>query len=609
MRRKPVKFCTASLRISDLEPTIDMKRPSLKYAEHFLTILLLILVAFLLYHHVLHGEFVSDDHVNIVESKAIRNPFEPLRIWRGMNTRFLVGWTFSWNYFFGKLNPFGYHVVNVLIHVLNAFLVYCLTILTLSTPILKQQHFSRSNRGIPLLAALLFLCHPVQTQGVSFIFQRSAALAAFFYLLTLVCYALARTTEQKKYIFCALSAMAAGVFCKENMLTLPLALLGFDRFFWPPGIRDRGATVKMIKRVVPFVLLAALIPLILILDNGGANFQFKDQLASRSFSIRYFLTEANVLVTYLRLFIFPVNLMHDYDYPIVQSLFELRTILSLIVLAVILGVGLRLYKRDRLTSFCIFWFFLTTSVEAGVVCFVNRGVIFEHWLYLPMVGLAMLAASLLVRFVKSARLFRIVCAVVLCLLCVLTYQRNFVWQNEIVFWKDNLRKAPNNARVCFAAGTAYFRKGMLDEAEHVFAKALKLNDPGGGQAGQLDVELASDSLNNMGMVRLKKGHLSQAAAAFRAALDVWPHNAQAHNNLGVYLLGQGHWAKAREHFQKSMRIQGDYAHAWYYLGQVALLEGKAPEAKDQLQKAIRLFELDGDAVMARETSRILEEIR
>jgi len=580
-----------------------MKWPSFKYSNHCLVLLLLFLLAFLLYHHVLQGEFVSDDFMNIVDSDAIRDPFNPLRIWQGLHTRFLVGWTFSWNYYFGGLNPGGYHVVNVLVHVLNAFMVYCLTLLTLNTPLLKPQYSSSVSRKISFLASLLFLCHPIQTQGVTFVTQRFVLMSTLFYLMTLTFYILSRTSGQKRYFVLALLSMALGVFCKENMLTLPLALWGADFFFWP---KEKGRVVESLKRVVPFVLLAGLIPLMLAFDTLGSHYEFKNQLASRSFNVHYFLTEINVLVTYLRLMVFPVSLTHDYDYPIVQSLFELKTLLSSFLLAGLAGMGVRLFQKDRLTSFCIFWFFLTTSVEVAVVCVVNRGVIYEHWLYLPMVGFSVLAAILVVRLVRNARLFRIVSAAVICVLCVLTYQRNFVWQNEIVFWEDNLDKAPNSPRVCFAAGTAYFRKGLLTKAESLIAQALRLNASGGDGEKPLNNELASRALNNIGLLNMQGGRPLKARKAFQDAVDLYPGNAQAHNNLGISLVAQGELLKAQEHIQKSMRLQGEHAHGWYHLGQISMLEGNFSEAKAQFLKAGRLFELNGNAFMAQAVARLLE---
>ncbi|MFH1858283.1 MAG: hypothetical protein ABH845_05210, partial [Candidatus Omnitrophota bacterium] len=180
---------------------------------------LILLLGFGVYADTLRSGFHFDDQVVIEENVAIRDLSRPGLLWQAFNTRFFLGLTFAFNYAVGKLDPFGYHLFNILIHLFSSFLVYRLVVLTFQTPQMKTHPLA--DRCLPLAgaAALFFLVHPIQTMAVSYIWQRGASLAAFFYLSAVVLYVQWRLTSRQLYFGGSLLATVLGMFTKEITFT------------------------------------------------------------------------------------------------------------------------------------------------------------------------------------------------------------------------------------------------------------------------------------------------------------------------------------------------------------------------------------------------------
>src|SRR3989338_293880 len=346
----------------------------------FLTIIVLGLA---IYSNALQGEFVSDDHVYIVDNPSVRNIFDLQGLWHSFNSRFLTGLTFALNFSAGGLNVFGYHFFNIVIHLINSILVYQFTLLILKALEGKTDAYKKYKDALPVFAALIFLTHPVQTQGVSFISQRLASMGTMFYLLSLIFYIRGRLDEKNDLIHLALLSMLFGVFTKEMIVTVPLMLFVIELYCFSSW---KEIKITQWRTVRPFVLASCMLPLIILQQKAVSYPDFTGQIKAGGFSWNYFLTEINVLRTYARMLFLPVNLSHEYDYPIVGSLLDVDLILSLALLIGLLILAVKTFRSKPLISFCIVWFFVTTSVEIINVSLVHRNVIYDHWLYLPMVG-------------------------------------------------------------------------------------------------------------------------------------------------------------------------------------------------------------------------------
>ena len=189
----------------------------------------------------------------------------------------------------------------------------------------------------------------------------------------------------------------------------------------------------------------------------------------------YFFTQFSVILTYLRLFILPVNQNFDYDYQLSTGFFQLKTFFSFSLLVGILAAGVLVFKRYRLISFGIFWFFLTMSVESSIIP-ISQNVIFEHRTYLPGFGFFLALTGAFFYFFKEQylKIAVIILLMIAAINTVLTYQRNKIWKNEYTLWADCLKKSPNKARPNNNLGLALVDEGKTEKAINYYNKAMHI---------------------------------------------------------------------------------------------------------------------------------------
>ncbi|MBW1677892.1 MAG: hypothetical protein JRJ79_15150, partial [Deltaproteobacteria bacterium] len=387
---------------------------------HVACFIIIALVSFIIYSNTLNSPFVFDDINNIVENtKAGDLGYYLSKTLNG--TRSFVNATFAINYHFNQLNVTGYHLVNIIIHVIAGFLVYLLAVLTFRTPLLKDHPLQAYARILPVCSALLFVAHPVQTQAVTYIIQRYASMAAMFYLMAMVCFIKARLIylqdrrfwASKHLLYYGLSFTAGflAASSKETAATLPVMILLYEYTFIETSLR---AWQKRLLYLLPLLLLGLKIPFHVIshlfmpdamgIKSFNPDVKFAGASLSELLSVgkgkdpaltrtTYLFTQFNVLWTYIRLLILPINQNLDYDYPLYTSLWQFPTPFSLIGLLLLLGSAIFIFRKHRLIAFSILWFFITLSVESSVIPIIDY--IFEHRLYLPSVGYAFILPALI----------------------------------------------------------------------------------------------------------------------------------------------------------------------------------------------------------------------
>lgn len=575
-----------------------------------LQLLLLALIGLAAYSNAFHTPFFFDDLSSIVENPVITDLGRFLSgEGYAYNARRVVGYfTFALNYSAGGLDPFGYHVVNLAIHVACAWSVYLLVRTTLKTPFFAGRGEAGHYRLLPLAAALLFVSHPVQTQAVTYLVQRLASLATLFYLLSLFCYArgrLAFSAEAEKTraaarlrtvlyfvgsLLCALLAFRT----KEITATLPLVVLLYEFSFFK-GSRRRN--LLLAGGLVLFALgLAAA-----VLSAGrplGELLSDVNELSRETRAIsrgEYLLTQFGVIATYLRLLVLPVNQNLDYHYPIFSSLFEPRVFSSFALLIALFSGAVFLYLRSaasgfreddpasgplysaqgaRLVAFGIFWFFVTLSVESSVIPIAD--VIFEHRLYLPSVGAftALAGVALLLARRLSLNAVAVGFALVSLILAVVTWQRNLVWESPLTLWGDVVAKSPDKSRPNNQYGVALYEARRPAEAVSYFRKAIAIRSNN------------SFAYYNLGRAYDELGELDAAIAIYQAAIAIDPGMAQAHNNLAVDYLIKGDDDQAIERYKVLLAMQPGFAEARNNLGFALFRKGKMDEAISEYRAAI-----------------------
>jgi tetratricopeptide (TPR) repeat protein len=555
-------------------------------------ILLVLLTGILVYANIFQVPFVLDDYYTIVRNPVIRNlanfsfnsALDQIYL-----PRVLTFLTFALNYHFGGLNVTGYHLANLLIHLASGLLVYALLRLTFRTPYFKDGEVSDPGftpQFIALFAALLFIVHPVQTQAVTYVVQRMTSLAAMLYLLSGVLYVKGRLGMEegkgkfsyRPALFLAGSVLAAvmAMQTKEIAFTLPLAMVLYEVCFF------RGAWRRRFLCLLPLLATLPIVP-VTVLVTGRSSGHVLADLSEKTLAVgnlsrlEYLFTQFRVIVTYLRLLVFPVNQNLDYDYPVYSTFFTPPVFLSFLLLLLLLGFAVYLWHRStcpasqgqvqggkkvevekksglaekysqpepqpklqsyphpvfpstcrpylRLIAFGIFWFFLTLAVESSIVPIAD--VIAEHRLYLPSVGAAAAFAAAFGLLVRKCT--RPACGKVLVLgaaLLVLVlgfagHQRNRVWGDAIRLWQDVVSKSPNKARPYNDLGIALTQAGQLPEAIEVLSRAIALKP------------LHPYAYNNLGRLYILSNRSGDAVPLLKRAIGLDTDFADAYINLAA----------------------------------------------------------------------------
>jgi len=564
-------------------------------------IFLIVLLPLFAYSNTLNTPFHFDDDPNIVENQAIKdfgyilNPSKAKGLPKGggLSSRWVGYLTFAMNYRYNGLDVTGYHIVNILVHISNALLLYAMVVLSYCTPYLKKSLLKESSAYIALFTALLFVSHPVQTQAVTYIVQRFASLATFFYLAAIVCYIKSRLSIRNhwRYFFYMLSLISAilAMKTKEIAFTLPVVITLYEFLFF------EGAFKKRFFYLFPLLLTMLIIPISLLgidkpIGEMIGNVSEVSRIQTDIPRQEYLFTQFVVIVTYIRLLFFPINQNLDYDYPIYHKFFTLKVMLSSLLLLFIFGFGVYMLLRSRtrsrslrLVAFGIFWFFITLSVESSIIPIVD--VIYEHRIYLPSIGVFLAistTAVLTVKHFKGTKSYLVVLPffiIIPLLLTIATYKRNMVWKDGISLWSDVVKKSPEKARPHNNLGNDLEKQGRTAEAIEQYLQALRIEP---------------DHVNahyNLGIALDNQGRTAEAIEQYIIALRIEPNHVNAHyhhNNLGIALDKQGRTAEAIEQYLQALQIHPDYGEAHNNLGIALIRKGDIEGAIIHFRKALRI---------------------
>ncbi len=501
-----------------------------------------------IYLPALHSPFLFDDLPFIIYNPAIQNLGDWQAIYSFNPPRFVGTYAFALNYYFFKDDVLSYHVINLGIHLISTFLVWWLVKLTLKTPRMQNTMFpapppqhSLNLSGAAFLTAALFAVHPLQTMAVNHLTQRYTILGAMFYLLALTLYIKGRLQPIRPYFFlyAAIFAMA-GLYTKQTTFTLPIMLVLYELFFF--GWKKNQKFNWLYG--LPFIFILLFLPMLYFI-NGASVLTASCPSQSHDLEIitvpAYVLTQLRVIPTYLKLFFWPAQLNFDYDFRLSTSLWEpLSTFWGGIFLISLLLFALKMAGKDKLLAFSMLWFFLTLSVESsfGVIPYV----ITEYRTYLPSIGLCLLAAYCLLRFLHSRFLRIMILVLIIASLSYLTLARNKIWGNEMALWEDTVKKSPGKSRPWVNLSGAHFVRGHFDATIYYAKKALELNP----------FELTA--LYNLSSAYSQKGEYSTALAYALRAFHLSPNSIREVELLGYLYLKSQNYPQALHYYQKLIEI-------------------------------------------------------
>ena len=566
------------------------------------------LVGLLLYLNSLNSPFHYDDIYYLKENLGIKSLAlfwdrfggNISALFRGRPILLL---TFLINYKLGGLDTLGYHLLNVLIHVSNAFLLYI---------ILRRYLESGTGKGLsntPLLAAGLFLIHPICTESVTYLSSRSSELSALFVLLSMYCFF--RGTEQKIrgafYLFSVLFFLF-GLMTKEAAVVLPALLLLFDYFFISKSMRGLQTRLKYhLPHILVMCALSVVYISMIVAPPAGAVRPW----------LTHIFTELKVFTQYLRLLTVPVGLNIDHE-VIPSGLADSQVVVSILILSALLSAAMIVRKRYPVISFSIFWFFI------NMVPFLFMRLedfMAERWIYLAAIGFCIGIADILMTMTRLYRRTGLVATGVVLLLCgTLTVTRNQVYASPVLLWEDAAKKSPEKYRPFVNLSSAYMENGDTAKAIESSQEAIRQwkkkgsnskdiltayinlttaaygDDP--GQAGEVLSAIATEASQNvdyygtLGSFSMNAGKYQDALASFKKALALSPRSAAFLFLIGECYENTGQKGIAREYFVRATTMIPQTAQEYMGQGEAFSKLGEYQKASDCFHESVRTDPMD-----------------
>ena len=506
------------------------------WRAHVFPLLLILALIWIIYANSFNGTWIFDDEQNIVT-----NPRIHMKVldWEGIKDaacglggkrvdRPLSYISFALNYYFGGLSPWGYHLVNVIIHSIATIFLYLFFYETLHLSILRGKYDTRAG-SIALLATALWATHPILVTSVTYIVQRMTSMAGMFYIMTMFFYLQGRIAKQKLkrttyYLLCAIFALSS-MASKENVFLLPLVLLLYEFMFF-----EKLQTVALKIKFIVGALLATLIVLVSFLVANPLD--ILSGYDYRSFSLtERLLTEPRVLLDYLSLILYPMTDRFTliYDVPISTSLLTpWSTIPAILFWIAWVSLGAFLFRRNRIVSFCMLFFIVNNMIESSII---PLEIIYEHRNYLPSITIFLLLSMAVINFYynfSKKHIFRIA---VTCIICITiagqgysVIKRNYLFKHPVYIWQDNVEKSPDSSRVHLNLGKTYYDMGLFEKAKNSFLKDIEIS-----RYDRLDLQAVP--FNNLGNIYLLEKKPEKAIKFYKRALAIDPSYEKSKFNL------------------------------------------------------------------------------
>ena len=440
-------------------------------------------------------------------------------------------------------NIWGYHLLNLLIHLAAGLALFGIVRRTLSSDRLRPA-FGSTAPWLALVVALAWLVHPLQTGSVTYLVQRVESLMGLFYLLTLYCAIRAEDgTHRRRWTACAIASCALGMATKEVMITAPVIVWLWQRTF---ADRERRRRAFLSALAATSVILIALV----FHEHRAPSIEIGIGIAWR-----YLITQAGVIVHYLRLAFAGSPLVFLYTWPIAPSLAAVAPQAALLVVLAALTV-LAVVRRHPL-GFAGAWFFVILAPTSSVLPIITE-VAAEQRMYLPLaavvavvvVGVFLGGRTLLAR-IDNARLrtqlavagSTILAAALVLVLGTETRARNRAYRSEDGLWRDTVAKQPDNQRARVAYGFLMLTTGRFADAEMQLQAAVALN---------ADDPLAQARL---GAAQAAQGKLETAVPHLERAAALRPDDVDVHRWLGQAYAMQRRDALAVLHLTRALEVQ------------------------------------------------------
>ena len=525
--------------------------------------LLIFIVVFIFYYPSIENNYIWDDDDYVTENKTLRSIEGLKKIWfkPGSVPQYypLVHSTYWLEYQIWGLNSKGYHLVNILLHIFNALLLFI---------ILK-----RLNIPGAFLASFIFALHPVHVESVAWITERKNTLSAFFYLSSLYSFLIyskidsnnqnSNIESKSPQIYYWLSFLLFICALLSKTITCSLPVVFFIIYYY----KNIKINFKALIKVVPFILIGILFGLITIWME---KYSVKAEGPEWKYSfLERILIAGHAVWFYLYKLILPVNLTFIYPKWDISIKFYWQYVYAIFIPAMLIILWVLKNKFSK-GPLCAFVFFLITiSPALGFINIYPMRYTFvaDHYQYIASMGPIILFSSFIVYIFSQVEILKakyikllLFCALII-ILGINTSSQTMIYKNETTLWVDTLEKNPKAWMAYNNLGNTLLKKDQIDKAEELFMEAIRLNPK------------FHEAYNNLGAVNLSKGHIENAILNFEHVLKLHPDSEDALTNLGLVYGSLKMPDKALEYFKKALRTNPDSAKnhnnagaAYYQLG-------------------------------------------
>ena len=528
--------------------------------------LLISLLGVLFFSNHLNNPFQFDSVAYIVNNANLKNPETLLsfEFWKKeFLARGLLRISLALNAYLDDFRPFGYHIFNLVFHILNALLLFFVLEKSLRRFGMEAVGWgSKRIRSVSFFSAVFFLCHPIQTESVIYIMSRSEVIASTFYLAGFLLFQqlLERSsTSHLQYglYFLSIFLIAlVGFSVKQIVATLPSIMI----LYYLCSCPDHSPALQFLKKwrwAITGIIA------------GVAGFLFYKLLTDETFLIgpsrpeemvgraKYMLSQPSVIVFYyLKMLLFPMNLNIDPDIAVVTSFLSWNFLLPMFCIAFLLLCSLKVFKT-RFVFFFLCWFFIILSPSSSIVTLHDLAA--EHRTYLASAGIFILfacgVAEVTCRWGET-RPLNITLIFCVFALGIMTMKRNAVWQSELSLWQDTHQKSPHKLRPLINLARAHSLEGNSEKAIQYYQESL-VKGPG-----------VFATNYNLGALYLEKGLVTDALRHFQLASRIEPEIPEPFAKLGEIYLWQKNFKLADSYFKRAVELNPRSSKVFKNLGVV-----------------------------------------
>ncbi len=494
----------------------------------------------------------------------------------GVYYRPLLLVSFIFDYHIWKLDAFGYHLTNILLHCGNAILCFALLLVLLR------------NDFVALMGSLLFALHPVQVEAVTWVSGRNDTLLCFFILLMVLSYVLYRqsTPSRIKYFVLSMISFALAIFTKEPAMFFLLILPLYDLCCTQPlKLRQRYSSRRFLFGLLVPVFISAIYLVIRL--NVLGEFIGAEKLYGKTPLIERIYQIPAIVYANCSLILFPFRLSVHHSLLSFSSLGALWQIALIAISVLLLGIAWWACRRDRILFLGYSWFLVGLLPVLNVIPLAVP--ILEHRLYLPMAGVSLVvarASQMLMTGALRERAVKIMLIGLLVLCGCVSLLRLPVWRNSATLWSDAIEKEPNYSRPYFDLAGYYYELGSFDKAVDLINKYLEL------QSGDI---VAYSKLRE---TYYRSGKYRESAAVSRKMISLEPQNPARYLEAGVLYARVDCPDSALELYQEGLRIDSNAYGLHYDLAMLYDGQGDKDHAEYHYRRAIELNPGSADAHFA-----------